>query len=533
MAIPESVGSLTYNRAAGSAIALTCAAVFNGLVGLVPHLIIAAKFGLGGISDAYFMSAAILLTLVKVLEVQTLPKLYISIFAEHLDRPRRLGEIVSNLLHMNLVAFGALVPVLIILGPMLVPVLAPGFDADAKALTTYLLQLSAAALLFVPVLGLFMAVLHSFQRFTLAAALQLIPGPVMVVFVLLTVDSLGISSLVLGNLLGYAVYVVALYVCVGGLGLRHRWVFKPGSPDVRNTARLLLPFLFVSVLDKGAGLFPNLLASMLPGGSFSALVVAKKFRSYLIGSLFDTIPTVIYPSMAKSVVTSNREHLRRLLLEGARMMHFLTFPLLVLVAILSYEIVGVLFQRGAFDEVATRNVAACLALLAVGLLPGGLSVLFSRALFALQETVLINRTTVITTLSEVILSIPLFYLWGMLGLAAATALHTSLNVAQYYVRIRRILQFKSIFCDRSFAQTVTITVCMGAVCLGLHRYLLAEFESATAVARLVRIVGVAGIGVGVYGLLAYIVGVEEFRILSRVVTHSQQRVSDILFRRSA
>jgi len=526
----EGMVSRRYDRAARSATAVACVAVFGALIALIPQLIIAAKFGLGGISDAYFMSAAILLTLVKVLEVQTLPKLYITIFAEYLNRPKKLEEVVSNLLHVSLIVFGALVPVLILVCPMLVTVLAPGFDADTKALTVYLLRLTAAALLFVPVSGLFTAVLHSFERFTVVSAVQLIPGTIMAVFTLATVDALGISSLALGNLLGYAVHVVALYLCLIALGLRHRWVLDPWSRDVRTTGRLLLPFMLVSVFDQAGGLFSNVIASLLPGGSFSALVMARKIRSYILAIVFETIPTIMYPSMAKSSLARNREHLRRLLLDGLRMIHFLTFPVLVLVVILSYDLVGLVFRRGAFDEAATRNVATCLTFLAVGLLPGGLSVLFSRALFALQDTIWINRTTVITSISQIFLSVVMVYFWGLFGLAAAIATHTLLNVVQYYIRLRPIIELKTVLFDPSFIQAFIISLCMGVVSFSFNKYLLAEFEFAGLAGKLIHIGSVTGVGMGVYGLLAYLAGVEEFRILARVVVDSRQRVSALLFK---
>jgi putative peptidoglycan lipid II flippase len=99
----------------------------------------------------------------------------------------------------------------------------------------------------------------------------------------------------------------------------------------------------------------------------------------------------------------------------------LTFSTVVGV-ILSDEIVKLLFQRGAFSQVDTKNTSLILQAYLAGLVIYGLNKLFSLWLYAKQQQLQAAKIATYSLSTNIILSLVLIYPFEAFGLALASSL---------------------------------------------------------------------------------------------------------------
>src|SRR5439155_8751235 len=104
-------------------------------------------------------------------------------------------------------------------------------------------------------------------------------------------------------------------------------------------------------------------------------------------------------------------------------------PPAVALTLIPNEIVGVLFERGAFGAEATRATAAALAAFASGLPAYVLIKVLKPAFYAREDTTTPFRYAVAAMIANIVLGLILFSILGFVGIAMATSLASWLNLA--------------------------------------------------------------------------------------------------------
>jgi putative peptidoglycan lipid II flippase len=507
-----------YQKAASDASIMTFTNIMNGLLALVPPILVAAIFGLKSITDAYFMAISIILILSKLLELGPLSKIYVSILSEYITSNReKLEKVISNFININIVFFGIVSILLILICPAIVSLIAPGFDTQTKMQTIRMTRILIPTIISTSLSGLFVSVLHSFKKFSFPAICQPIPILVVALIAILGLKRFGIISLIWGSFLGKILYSIFLYIGVRKIGLKYSFIFNFRAIELKKTIKLVSSFFISSAFEQGKTFVQSFLASWLPGGSFSALAYGRKLRSYVLNYLYETIPTIIYPSLAKEYTLDNRKKIRHLVIRGSRMSAFVMFPLLILMFVLCRQIIIILFQRGNFGEVATNNVTIVSMVLLAGMFPGAITVLFRRTLFAMQETKWINIARIITQLITIILSIIFFRLFGLFGLALALAFGTSLRGIQYYIRINKYIKFKSLFTDANFLKISLVSLIMGIGCFMVNSFLIRNFGFIGLWRQSMHIFLAASASLLLYFVLAHLLKIEEYKVIKDII----------------
>ena len=115
---------------------------------------------------------------------------------------------------------------------------------------------------------------------------------------------------------------------------------------------------------------------------------------------------------------------------------FLTLPSAAALVIMPHLITTVLYERGAFDALATSGTAAALSAFACGLPAFVLIKVFSPAFFAREDTRTPMYYAGINALLNVILSIALFPSLAHVGIAIATSISAWVNVVLLFVHLQ-------------------------------------------------------------------------------------------------
>ena len=164
------------------------------------------------------------------------------------------------------------------------------------------------------------------------------------------------------------------------------------------------------------------LASFLASGSISYLYYGNRVFQLPLALFAIALSVGIFPKIAKMLKKGDEKE--ALFLMG-NSFWFLTFILSLSMIggiILSDEIIKLLFQRGSFSEIDAYHTSQVLTMYLVGLLPFGLSKIFSLWLYSKNLQKKAAKISIYSLTSNVFLSLLLIKPLGVMGLALASSI---------------------------------------------------------------------------------------------------------------
>lgn len=426
-------------RAAG---VVGAATLLSRALGYVRDMVIAVHFGAGFASDAFFAAFRIPSLLRELLGEGALSASFIPVFAgegERLGRPRAMRLAGAAFTALAAVA-GALAALGILLAPVLVTVVAPGFHGvpGKWELTVTLTRWMFPFLFFVALAALMGGLLNALGHFATPALAPVCFNVAMIGATLLLAPRLRppVLALPLGVLLGgAAMLAIQIPPSVRRGFPGPRWP-SFGDAGLRQIARLLLPATAGLGVTQVNVAISGLLASFLAQGSVSYLFYAMRLIQFPIGVVAVAIGTAALPAMSAGVARQAREAVAGTLASGLRLALFLTAPVLAALVVFSRPIVQVLFERGAFTPEATAATSLALLGYSAGLIFYVSNRLLTAAFYAFQDT----RTPV--RVAAVAVAVNLLMGWALMGplqaagLALATSLASIANCALLFFRLR-------------------------------------------------------------------------------------------------
>jgi len=422
--------------------------IVSRVLGLVRQVVIGALFGTSGDLDAYLAAARIPEMIFLIVAGGALGSAFIPAFADHLAKEDHAGawRLASAVINLALIALTATSGLTALLAPVLVrTVIAPGFDPPHQALTTGLLRLMLISPIIFGVSGIVMGALNAHQHFLLPALAPSFLNLSLIGAAWLLAPRMGVRALAVGYVVGA---VLHLLVQVPGLLLHSaRYVPTLGldNPGVREVGRLMAPRVLGTAITQLNFVINNSLASMMGEGAVSAINYAWLLMLLPQGVFAQAVGTAAFPTFAEQAARGERDELRGTLAATLRAVLFLSLPAMVGLLVLGRPLVGLLFERGAFEASSTEAVAWALAFYALGLVGHSGLEIIARAFYALHDTLTPVRVGGIAMGLNVALSLTLpgvFRLVGWppyAGLALANSVATLLETMGLLVLIRRRL----------------------------------------------------------------------------------------------
>jgi putative peptidoglycan lipid II flippase len=164
------------------------------------------------------------------------------------------------------------------------------------------------------------------------------------------------------------------------------------------------------------------LASFLVSGSISYLYYANRVFQFPLALFAIATSIAIFPRIAK-YLNSNQELKARTILKSSFWLLIFSLSLAVIVGItFSKEIVWLLYQRGAFSIEDTLNTSIILSVYLIGLLPFGISKIFSLWLYSTHNQAQAAKISIIALGVNVVLSLAFIYPLKAVGLALASSM---------------------------------------------------------------------------------------------------------------
>lgn len=209
------------------------------------------------------------------------------------------------------------------------------------------------------------------------------------------------------------------------------------SPDIKKLGLLILPATFGAGIYQISQLVDTFFATNLPQGSLSLLKFADRLNQMPLGIFGIALGTAILPMLARHIQSGEDKETQRIQANAVEIAMLLCLPAAVALSICAEPITAGLFAGGKMTSADTALMAQILVALVSGLPAYVLIKVFQPAFFSREDT----RTTVYIAAGALVFNVainfPIVARYGIVGLAAATAVTSWLNVMTLYTIMHR------------------------------------------------------------------------------------------------
>ena len=379
---------------------------------------------------------------------------FVPVFTEYLEKKSRQEalELAQNIFTILSVILALVSVVGILISPVIVGILAPGFisDPDKFALTVFLNRLMFPYIFFIALVALCMGILNSFRHFAAPALSPVMLNISMIAATLTLHDCFAqpITALAVGVLIGGVLQLAMQWPFLRKFGIGFKFRFNLRHPGIKQIGALMLPaILGAGVSTINVAIVGMILASLLPSGSVTYLFYADRVMELPLGIFGIAIGTATLPSFSKHVAGGQIEELKSSISFSLRLILFLTIPATFALMALNFPIISVLFQRGAFDERAAILTGQALFCYALGLCAYSVLRVFVSSFYSLQDSKWPLKAAIITLIVNVLAGLALMFPLQHNGIALAGSISTIVNVFVLALVLKKKI---GTFLDRRF-----------------------------------------------------------------------------------
>ncbi len=439
--MPHASGAVV-RRVAVAALLIATGNIASRLIGMVREAVIAGLFGRGA-DVAAFTAASTVPTIVYDLLVNgAISAALVPVFSAYAEEDEAaFWQVAATVINLALGAIALVVGILIWQTPMVVTLLAGGFEPDLREQTIVMTRLLLPAVFFMGLSGLITALLYARQRFLLPAFTTSAFNLGIILGALLLQPWLGPLSLVVGVLLG-ALFQVVLQLP----GLRDAThipllTFDLTHPGVRRILALYAPVALGIGFSVVGIVIDRHLASRLTPDAIPTMRYATALIQFPLGLVAAAVSFAILPTLSRQASVGDEAAFRSTLAMGIKVVLLLILPATAGLAALAEPVVALLYQRGAFGSEDTQATARALLLYLPGLPAAALDQMILFAFYARQRTLTPNLVQGAAILIYAATALPLLFLTplGVAALILANAAQWIGHALILYLLSRRLV----------------------------------------------------------------------------------------------
>ena len=450
---PPPDGPPRSGRIARSTALFSLATAASRIAGLVREIVAASYFGVTGAMSAFTVAFLAPNLMRSLFADAALQAAFVPVFTELLEKGERREafRLASTMLFLVTLVLGAITALFILIAPVVMGLLAPGFDDALLELTVALSRILFPILVLLGLTGMVVGVLNSYDRFGVFAISPFFWNVTIIAVLVGLVPAFPaedeIYAYAIGVLVGTVVQLALPVVDLRNTpyGLRRALTapFSAGAlrrartdPRVRRVLLLMLP------VTVSLGLINfNLLINALFGSLVSEQAPAaidKAFRIYMLpqGVFSVAIPTVLFPTLARFAARQDLDGLRATMANGMRQILLMLIPAAAAILVLAEPMTRLVYERGVFDAASTDLVSEALFWFAFSLPFNGLFLLLTRTFFSLQRPWLPTAVAAGNLAITALAALALYEPFGVGGIVAATGIATIASVLAQAVVLR-------------------------------------------------------------------------------------------------
>lgn len=447
------------------------ATAISRVLGFVRDIFIANFFGTGMAAQAFFVAFRIPNSLRDLVGEGAANAAIVPVLTGYKAKgeKKELLRASKVLFNISFASLSILTLIGIIISPLLVRLIAPGFirDASTLQLTIGLNRMIFPYLILIGLTAYTMGILNTQRHFAAPAFGPCFLNIALILASIWLCPRIGVAGLVIGVLVGgilqLALNMVMMYK--NGITVDFREGFR--HPAVKKIGMLLVPRAFGSAIYQVNIFVDTMLASLswiVGSGGVAALYYANRLIQFPLAIFGLALAQAALPKMSHEFSTDDMTGLKDTLSFSLRMTFFIMIPASVGLAVLGTPIIKMLFQRGEFTDYSTYITTSALFFYAFGLCAYGGIKLLVTCFYSMHDTMTPVKTALISVVLNLILNLALMWPMKLGGLALATSISATVNFLMLYsILKKRIGRLGTREIAGSFLRVLLASIFMGIV----------------------------------------------------------------------
>lgn len=427
------------------------------VLGFIRDILIARYLGSTVIADAFFVAFRIPNFFRRVLAEGAYSAALIPVFSGVVLNPkdeREASDFVENTTSMLLFVTVVLTIIFFFGMPYIIQVLAPGFtdNKEAYELAVHFGKIIFPYIIFISLAAHFASINNVHERFAAGAfapAILNISFILSLFFLTPFVTTAG-HALSYGVLIGGVLQFLYLYRAVLNF-YRPRIILPVLNEKLKKFFKLFLPGVVGSGVIQLNIVIGTIIASFLPVGAISHIYYADRLNQLPLAIFGIALGIVLLPSLSKAIKQSDQETTNNIQNRSIEFSLLISLPSAIGLFILAEPIIQILFERGAFVAEDTFYTAKVLSYFALGLPAYIIIKVLVSCFFAREDTKTPLYISIVSVISNVVLSLLLIGSMREMGIAVATAISAWVNALLLYLflAIRNNMKFDDLLVRNS------------------------------------------------------------------------------------
>ncbi len=423
--------------------------------------------------------------------------IYAGYIANHEEKKAK--SFADNIITVSTVFTALLVLVGIAISPIL-----PRFTnlGDAR-FATKALMVMMPAMLFYGLNYIFQGMLQTHGKYAWPAFVSLPSSFIVILYVFLWGDTYGVFGLLLATLLGLSMQALILVPPLYRAGYRYTMSFSLKNPDIKTALRMTGPVLLgVSAYQLNMFYNTTMIASF--PGMVTLLSYVQNITLYMVLAFVYSITAVIYPQLTASVAVGDMEKYKETLRNICNFVIILLVPVTFGFIAVREPLLELITKWGKVTAEEIGSAAGLLAMYAIGILGIGLKEILDRAFYARRKTLLPAINGFFIMAVNISLSLIFIRKIGAFGIPLAYSVASLAGCAVLLYFLRRQIGPFGAGMGTVFIKSLLSAVIMFFVVRFVNGCMAQTAD--TLWMRLIRLFVPVVCGVGVYGILAWILG---------------------------
>lgn len=397
--------------------------LISRIAGLVRDIFLARYLGDGPVAQAFVIAQSLPNMFRRFFAEGAFNFAFVPMFAKKVEAGEG-AEAFARDAFWGMAALLTLFSILAILGmEVLVLMMASGFVGDARFdLAVTLGRIAFPYILFISLTALLSGMLNAAGRFVVTSAVTILLSATMITGMILA-NRMGWD---MGRTLAWSVtlsgvlQLLVTYGAIRRLGYRLPFRWPALTPELKRLAIIAAPAVLAGGVVQINLIVGRQVASMTEG-AVVWLYNADRIYQLPLGVVGIAIGIVLLPDLSRRLRADDAEGSRASFNRGTEFALLLTIPAAVALVVISWPIISVLFQRGAYGVEATQNTAWALAAYGLGLPAFVLHKVLQPLYYAREDTRSPFRFAVWSMVVNAAIAVGLMPLIGYMAAAIATS----------------------------------------------------------------------------------------------------------------
>lgn len=424
---------------------ISLATFLSRISGLLRDIVSTYFFGTTYVADAFRVAFLIPNMLRLLFGEGALSAAFIPIYNEFLKNKSKKDTIyfTLNILSILLIFLTLLTFIGILVAPLIVKIVAPGFSQNTAILCTKLTRILFPYIFLIGLTSIIIAILNSHNIFFIPSL-----SPVMLNFgMIITVSIYALST---NSTMIDRIYFLAFGVLIGGfmqlivnipllvkIGYKLKFFINLRQKEVHQVWTRMIPGIVGLAIRQVNLVVDTLLASLLVSGSIAALGYGGRLMQLPLGVFGIAISTAVLPLFSKHTANNDDEGLRTSLQFAMHFIVIIMLPIIAVINAMGKDFIMLLFYQGEFNERALRMTYNALAFYSIGLVSFSGVRTLAPVFYAKKDTKTPVKIAIISMTSNIFLNIILMHYLQLRGLALATSLSSTIQLILLWILLNK------------------------------------------------------------------------------------------------